>query len=271
MTSAGVGNVPRMRASHVLLPRRLVGARARRPRPRRRPTGDEVRRPARGGRGEPHRLEVPGGRHGGETHALRRDLAGSGRRGRRRRGRRRRYDVTAGDRVWVYLAQHQRRHSAPRRSSPCCPADRVVPLATASYDVGASLGVPAMTAHRALTVHEDGPDRLSPGALDGPNRAGDRWRRRRRPCRHPARAWAGATVITTVSSDEKAALATSAGAHHVVNYRTGDAAAEIKALAPDGVDLVVEVAISRERRPASARCSSVVAPSRSTPTPAART
>jgi NADPH2:quinone reductase len=55
--------------------------------------------------------------------------------------------------------------------------------------------------------------------------------------------WAGATVITTVSSDEKAALATAAGAHHVVNYRAGDAAAEIRALAPEGVDLVVEVAI----------------------------
>jgi NADPH2:quinone reductase len=55
--------------------------------------------------------------------------------------------------------------------------------------------------------------------------------------------WAGARVITTVSGDEKAALATAAGAHHVVNYRTGDAASAIKAIAPDGVDLVVEVAV----------------------------
>ena len=31
--------------------------------------------------------------------------------------------------------------------------------------------------------------------------------------------WSGATVITTVSSEEKAALATAAGARHVVNYR----------------------------------------------------
>ena len=35
------------------------------------------------------------------------------------------------------------------------------------FDVAASLGVPAMTAHRALTVHEFGPARLAPGALDG--------------------------------------------------------------------------------------------------------
>ena len=56
-------------------------------------------------------------------------------------------------------------------------------------------------------------------------------------------AWAGATVITTISSDEKAALARAAGAHHVVNYREQDAAAEIRRLAPDGVQVVVEVSI----------------------------
>ena len=54
--------------------------------------------------------------------------------------------------------------------------------------------------------------------------------------------WSGATVVTTVSSDEKAALARAAGAHHVVNYRESDAAQEIRAIAPDGVDIAVEVA-----------------------------
>jgi NADPH2:quinone reductase len=54
--------------------------------------------------------------------------------------------------------------------------------------------------------------------------------------------WAGASVIATVSSDEKAALARAAGAHHVVDYRHTDAVAGIRAAAPDGVDLIVEVA-----------------------------
>ncbi|MEV5494982.1 hypothetical protein AB0M50_06235 [Nonomuraea fuscirosea] len=36
----------------------------------------------------------------------------------------------------------------------------------ASFEVGASLGVPALTAHRALTVAENGPRRLAPKALD---------------------------------------------------------------------------------------------------------
>jgi len=49
-------------------------------------------------------------------------------------------------------------------------------------------------------------------------------------------------VLTTVSSDEKAALAVAAGAHQTVNYRVGDPVAEVRALAPDGVDLVVDVA-----------------------------
>src|SRR4029079_7538587 len=54
--------------------------------------------------------------------------------------------------------------------------------------------------------------------------------------------WAGATVITTVSSQEKAMLASAAGAHHVVNYRTQETEQVIRSAAPGGVDLIVEVA-----------------------------
>src|SRR5215213_4963766 len=117
------------------------------------------------------------------------------------------YDVKAGDRVWIFLAQHERPLGTATEYT-VLPAARVVGLADASYDVGASLGVPAMTAHRALTVHEDGPTRLTPDALEGrtvlvTGGAG--------AVGHAAirlATWAGATVITTVSSDEKAALAT---------------------------------------------------------------
>jgi NADPH2:quinone reductase len=55
--------------------------------------------------------------------------------------------------------------------------------------------------------------------------------------------WAGATVVTTVSSDDKARLATAAGAHHVVDYTVGDPATAIREVAPDGVDHVVDVAL----------------------------
>jgi NADPH2:quinone reductase len=48
-------------------------------------------------------------------------------------------------------------------------------------------------------------------------------------------------VLTTVSSDEKGALAKAAGAHHVIDYTREDVAARVHELAPAGVDVIVEV------------------------------
>jgi NADPH2:quinone reductase len=151
--------------------------------------------------------------------------------------------LSVGDHVWLFMAAASR-PTGTAQEYTVVPAARVVPLPEGvSFDVGASLGVPAMTAHRALTVHEDGPTRLSPGALSGKTVlvAGGAG-----AVGHAAiqlGRWAGATVITTISSDDKAALATAAGAHHTVNYREEDAAERIRAIAPDGVDIVVEVSI----------------------------
>jgi NADPH:quinone reductase len=153
-------------------------------------------------------------------------------------------ELAVGDRVWVYLAGHQRPTGTAQEYTNL-PADRVVRLPeSTSFDIGASLGVPAMTAHRALTVSEDGSSGLHPGALAGrvvlvAGGAG--------AVGHAAiqlARWAGATVITTISSPAKEALAAAAGAHHVINYRDQDAAAAIKEIVPDGVDIVVEVAIA---------------------------
>jgi NADPH2:quinone reductase len=71
-----------------------------------------------------------------------------------------------GDRVWVTLAAYQRPGSGTAQEYTVVPAGRVFPL-TGSFELGASIGVPAITAHRALTVAEGGPTRLTPGALDG--------------------------------------------------------------------------------------------------------
>lgn len=153
--------------------------------------------------------------------------------------------LEVGDRVWVFLAAHER-PTGTAQEYAVLPSARVVKLPdAASFDLGASLGVPAMTAHRALTVADGGPARLGPGALAGrtvlvAGGAG--------AVGHAAiqlARWSGARVVTTVSSPEKAALATAAGAHHVVNYREGDTAKAIRAIAPDGVDLVVEVSPAR--------------------------
>jgi NADPH2:quinone reductase len=149
-----------------------------------------------------------------------------------------------GDRVWLYLAQHGQPFGTAaeytvidRHHAVSLPASLADPEA---FDLGASLGVPAITAHRALTA---GPHagRLGEGSLSGQLVLVQGGAGAVGNAAIQLAAWSGATVITTVSSEEKAALATAAGAHHVVNYRTQDAAAAIRALAPDGVDLIAEV------------------------------
>src|SRR5690606_27158822 len=53
--------------------------------------------------------------------------------------------------------------------------------------------------------------------------------------------WAGAKVLTTVSSDAKAELASAAGAHQVFRYPDERLAERILEAAPRGVDHIVEV------------------------------
>lgn len=150
-------------------------------------------------------------------------------------------DHEPGDRVWLWDAAYQRTDGTAQELV-VIPDHQVVPLPDeASFELGASLGIPALTAHRALTASESGPDLLYPGALDshtvlvtgGAGAVG-----------HFAiqlAVWAGATVITTVSSPEKAELARRAGAHHVLDYRRDDVDARLAELAPEGIDTVVEV------------------------------
>ncbi|WP_406309234.1 NADPH:quinone reductase [Streptomyces sp. NBC_00623] len=150
--------------------------------------------------------------------------------------------VWAGRRVWIWEAAWQRADGTAQEYV-VLPLRQAVPLPdNASFELGASLGIPALTAHRSLTVAEGSPERLGPGALAGrtvlvAGGAGAVGNAAIQLAR-----WAGATVITTVSSPEKEALARAAGAQHVVNYRAGDTAAAIRTVAPGGVDVVVEVA-----------------------------
>ena len=146
-----------------------------------------------------------------------------------------------GQRVWVWEAAWQRPDGTAQEYL-VLPERQSVPLPdSASFELGASLGIPAVTAHRTLTVAEGGPTRLAPGALAGTTvlvagGAGAVGNAAIQLAR-----WAGARVITTVSGPAKATLASAAGADHVVNYRAADAAEQIQAIAPDGVDMIVEV------------------------------
>ena len=149
-----------------------------------------------------------------------------------------------GLRVWMWEAAYQRPEGTAQEYA-IVPAVQVVPLPdSADFDLGASLGVPFVTAHRCLTVTEDGPTRLGPGALAGrtvlvAGGAGAVGNAAIQLAR-----WADATVLTTVSSPEKAQLAAAAGAEHVIDYKQQDVVAEVRRIAPGGVDTIVEVSVA---------------------------
>jgi NADPH:quinone reductase len=139
----------------------------------------------------------------------------------------------AGERVWVWLAAFGRRWGTAAEWT-VLPARQAVPLPDgASFSLGASLGVPAMTAHRCLFA--DGPVTGKTVLVTGG--AGAVGHYAIELAKH-----AGARVVSTVSTPEKAELAAKAGADLVVNYRDADAAGQVRAFAPE-VDRVVEVAL----------------------------
>jgi NADPH2:quinone reductase len=113
------------------------------------------------------------------------------------------------------------------------PQQQAVPLPeNASFELGASLGVPALTAHYCLFTDRPvaGKTVLVAGGAGAVGHFAIELAKR-----------AGARVIATVSGPEKAALAEQAGADLVVNYRSADAAEQIRAFG--AVDRVVEVAL----------------------------
>ncbi len=138
-----------------------------------------------------------------------------------------------GERVWVWMAAVGNQWGTAAQWS-VLPARQAVQLPDgASAELGASLGVPAMTAHRSLFA--DGPvDGASVLVAGGAGAVG-----------HYAIELAkfyGARVATTVSGPAKAELAAKAGADLVVNYRDADAADQLRAFAPQ-MDRIVELAL----------------------------
>jgi NADPH2:quinone reductase len=149
--------------------------------------------------------------------------------------------VLVGERVWIWEAAYQRTFGTAAEYT-VVPARHAVLLgAEPSFELGAALGIPFLTAHRCLTVAESLSDRIGPGSLNGrtvlvQGGAGAVGNAAIQLAR-----WADATVIATVSGPDKALLAAAAGADHVVNYRQEDVVTEVRKIAPKGVDSIVEV------------------------------
>ena len=146
-----------------------------------------------------------------------------------------------GERVWVYEAQYKRQFGTAAEYCTVPSRLAVTLPATIDFDTGASLGVPAMTAHRAL--FSDGPIVEQTILVNGGAGAvGNfaiqlaKWGRAKR-------------VIATVSSTRKSELAYSAGADHVLNYKLEDISRRVREITSgDGVDRIVEVAFRSNLR-----------------------
>jgi NADPH2:quinone reductase len=140
-----------------------------------------------------------------------------------------------GQRVWVYGAQSYRPFGTAAEYAVIPSALAVDLPPDVTDEVGACLGIPGITAHRA--VFADGPVSgttvLVHGVLGGVGALAAQ-----------LAAWGGATVIGTVRRSADVEQVSSPAVAHAVALDQPELAASIRALAPDGVDRIVEVSLS---------------------------
>ncbi len=158
-----------------------------------------------------------------------------------------------GERVWIWNGQWQRAFgtAAERIALPSQQAVRMPD--SLDFDAGACLGIPALTALQAvrLAAIEPGQRVLVQGGAGAVGRYAIQFAKAR-----------GASVLATVSSDAKAAVARGAGADHVIDYKRGDVAAGVRdATEGAGVDAVIELDLTNNAQtyPAILRPHGVVA------------
>jgi NADPH2:quinone reductase len=142
-----------------------------------------------------------------------------------------------GERVWIYEANRDGRAFGTCAEYTVVPSKNAVRLPDGiGFDWGACFGIPGMTAHRCLFIDGaiQGHTVLVSGGAGAVGTAAIQLAK-----------WAGARVITTVSRAEQEAVVKAAGAHVIINRKTEDVAARIKAITSgEGVDRVVEVAFT---------------------------
>jgi NADPH2:quinone reductase len=139
-----------------------------------------------------------------------------------------------GERVWLYGAQSYRAFGTAAQFT-AVPAEQAVPLPSGvSDEVGACLGIPGITAHRAVFADGQvaGKTILVQGILGGVGSMAAQLAR-----------WGGATVIGTVTRVSDVDRVDPAAAHPVALDQE-HAGETIRARAPDGVDRIIEVALS---------------------------
>ncbi len=141
-----------------------------------------------------------------------------------------------GERVWLWNGQW-RRPFGTAAEYVTLPAGQAVPLpAAVPFEVGACLGIPLLTAWRAVHWRPARPGEtvLVAGGAGSVGHYVVQLAKR-----------AGYRVIASVSSADKAAIALAAGAEATVDYRTQDLAKAVRQFAGSaGIDRVIEVNLS---------------------------
>jgi NADPH2:quinone reductase len=138
-----------------------------------------------------------------------------------------------GERVWTWNGQWKRPFGTCAEYITL-PAALAVPLPDhVTFEAGACLGIPAMTASHAIEVAgaRKGVTLLISGGAGSVSHYAIQFAKAR-----------GATVLTTVSSDAKAKIAKDAGADQVINYKSENVGERAKAFTGGiGVDAIVEL------------------------------
>lgn len=145
-----------------------------------------------------------------------------------------------GERVWTWNAQWKRPFGTAAEYVVLPQALAVRLPDTVSFEAGACLGIPAMTAWHAVAVAELDPKAhvLIAGGAGGVAHYAIQFAKAR-----------GATVLTTISSPAKAKLARQAGADHTIDYKSEDVAARVKDITGGkGVDAVLELDLAANAR-----------------------
>ena len=138
-----------------------------------------------------------------------------------------------GERVWIWNGAFGRAHGTCAEMI-ALPSDQAVSLPDeTSFEAAACLGIPASTAYYGMLCDGSVENQtvLVTGGAGAVGYYGIQLAK-----------WSGATVITTVSGDEKAKVASDAGADLIINYREEDVVSTIKDFTNDeGVDRILEV------------------------------
>jgi NADPH:quinone reductase len=138
-----------------------------------------------------------------------------------------------GERVWIWNGAFQR-PSGTAAEFIVLPAAQAVPLpAHVSFEEGACLGIPAMTAWQGIELADakTGTTLFISGGAGAVSQYAIQMAKAR-----------GATVITSISSEEKAKIAREAGADHCIDYKREDVGARVAEItAKRGVDAILEM------------------------------